>query len=183
VEVSVTGRHVEVTPALQQYAETKLSHITIEFPKIIQAHFILEVDKFRHIAELVAQCGNHIVIEARDVSEDLYASIDKVVDKVERQIRKYKTKIQNHQPRHGHSVRHLEEHVYEHDLHEDEGQARHIHTEQHPVKPMSVEEAVLQLELLENRQFLVFFNAATQKVNVLYRRKRGDFGLILPTLA
>ena len=104
-------------------------------------------------------------------------------DKVERQIRKYKTKIQNHKPKHNHSIRHLDEHVFTHDLHEEHGSTRHIHTEKFEVKPMFVDEAMLQLELMENKQFLVFFNADTQKVNVLYRRKKGDFGLILPTLA
>jgi len=182
MEVSITGRHLEVTPPIKEYATTKLSQIGIEFPKILQAHFILEVDKFRHIAELVAHCGNHITIEARDVSEDLYGSIDRVVDKVERQIRKYKTKIQNHSQRHA-SLHHVEEHVLTHDLHEDEGQSRVVHTEKFAIKPMFVDEAILQLELIENRQFLVFFNADTQKVNVVYRRKKGDFGLIQPTLA
>ena len=182
MEIAVTGRHVDVTPALRDYAAKKLEHIGIDFPRILSAHFILEVEKFRHIAELVLQCGNHITIEAREISEDLYASIDRVVDKVARRMRKYKTKIQNHRPRDADTI-HVDEQVLTHDLHEDEGTHRIIRTERFAIKPMSVDEAVLQMELSENHQFLVFLNAETEKVNVLYRRKSGDFGLIQPTLA
>lgn len=182
MELTVTGRHVEVTPAIREYAAKKLDHIGIDFPRILSAHFIVEVDKFRHIAELILQCGNHITIEAREVSEDLYASIDNVVDKVARQMRKYKTKIQNHRPRNA-KLQHVDEQVLTHDLHEEKGAARVVHTEKFAIKPMFVDEAVLQLELSEHTQFLVFLNAETEKVNVLYRRKKGDFGLIEPTLS
>jgi len=178
--MTVTGRHVDITPAIREYAAKKLDHIEIDFPRILNAHYILEVDKFRHIAELVLQCGNHITIEAREVSEDLYASIDRVADKVARQMRKYKTKIQRHRPRKAVSFD-VDEHVVTHDLHEDEGTTRVVHTEKFAIKPMFVDEAVLQLELSES-QFLVFLNADTEKVNVIYRRKKGDFGLIEPAL-
>jgi len=182
MEITVTGRHVEATPSIKEYAATKLDHIGIDFPRILSAHFILDVEKYRHMAELVLQCGNHISIEARDTSDDLYASIDKVVDKVARQLRKYKTKIQNHRPRNAATL-HVEERVLTHDLHEDHGQTRVVNIEKFAIKPMYVEEAVLQMELSENSQFLVFLNAETEKVNVLYRRKKGDFGLIQPTLS
>jgi len=180
MEMTVTGRHVDITPAIREYATKKLDHIGIDFPRILNAHYILEVDKFRHIAELVLQCGNHITIEAREVSEDLYASIDRVADKVARQMRKYKTKIQRHRPRKAVAFD-VEEQVVAHDLHEDEGTTRIVHTEKFAIKPMFVDEAVLQLEL-SDRQFLVFLNAESEKVNVIYRRKNGDFGLIEPAL-
>ena len=182
MDITVTGRHVEVTPAIRDYAARKLERVGIDFPRILSAHFILEVEKFRHIAELVLQCGNHITIEAREISEDLYVSIDRVVDKVARRMRKYKTKLQNHRPRDFDTI-HVDEQVLTHDLHEDEGKHRIIRTERFAIKPMFVDEAVLQIELSENHQFLVFLNAETEKVNVLYRRKSGDFGLIQPTLA
>lgn len=182
MDITVTGRHVDVTPAIKEYAAAKLDHIRVEFPRILSAHYILEVEKFRQIAELVLVCSNHITIEAREVNDDLYASIDKVVDKVARQIRKYKTKMQNHRPR-GAETFHVDEHVLTHDLHEEAGTHRVVHTEKFAIKPMFVDEAVLQLELAEGRQFLVFLNADSEKVNVLYRRKRGDFGLIEPVLA
>jgi ribosome hibernation promoting factor len=172
MEITVTGRHVEVTPAIREYAARKLDHIGIDFPRMLSAHYILEVDKFRQIAELVIQCGNHITIEAREVSEDLYASIDRVVDKIARRMRKYKTRLQNHRPRNFDAV-HVDE---------EEGRHRIVRTERFAIKPMSIDEAVLQMELSEAHQFLVFLNAETEKVNVLYRRRSGDFGLIQPTL-
>ena len=180
MDMTVTGRHVDITPAIREHAGKKLDHIGIDFPRILSAHYILEVDKFRHIAELVLQCGNHITIEAREVSEDLYASIDRVVDKVARQMRKYKTKIQRHRPRKAVAFD-VDEQVMTHDLHEEEGTTQIVHTEKFAIKPMFVDEVVLQLEL-SDRQFLVFLNAETEKVNVMYRRKKGDFGLIEPTL-
>jgi ribosome hibernation promoting factor len=182
MDITVTGRHVEATPAIKEYAAKKLEHIGIDFPRILSAHFILDVEKFRHIAELVIQCGNHITIEAREISEDLYASIDRVVDKVARQMRKYKTKMQNHRPRKAETF-HVDEHVLTHDLHEEQGRHRVVRTERFAVKPMFIDEAVLQMEMSEGYQFLVFLNADTEKVNVIYRRRNGDFGLIQPTLA
>lgn len=182
MDITVTGRHIEATPALKDYAATRLEHVKVEFPRVLSAHFIFEVDKFRQIAELVLVCANHITIEAREVNEDLYAAIDKVVDKVARQLRKYKTKMQNHRPRTA-KLTHVDEHVLTHDLHEEEGSHRVVQTEQFAIKPMFVDEAVMQLEMSERDQFMVFLNAETEKVNVLYRRKKGDFGLIQPTLA
>ena len=180
MEVTVTGRHIDITPSIREYSAKKLDSIGIDFPRILSAHYILEVDKFRHIAEIVLQCGNHLTIEAREVSEDLYASIDRVVDKATRQMRKYKTKMQRHRPRKA-ALYHVDEQVLAYDLHDDEGSTQLVHTEKFAVKPMFVDEAVLQLELSET-QFLVFLNAESEKVNVIYRRKRGDFGLIEPTL-
>lgn len=182
MDITVTGRHVSITPAIEEYARKKIESIHIDFPRILDVHFILEVDKFRQRAEVVLHCGNHISIEASDVHEDLYAAIDKTVDKAERQIRKYKTRMQNHRPRRQVTT-HFDDHILTHDLHEEDGKTQHIRTEQYPCKPMFVDEAVLQLEVSDRRDFLVFMNAETEKVNVLYRRKNGDFGVIQPILA
>jgi len=182
MEVTVTGRHVTVTPAIEEYVRKKIENIHIDFPRILDAHCIVEVEKFRQRAELVLHCGNHIHIEASDVHEDLYAAIDKAVDKAERQIRKYKTRMQDHRPRKAQG-RQFNEQVFTQDLHQEGSRAHHVRTEQYRCKPMFVDEAVLQLEVSEGRSFLVFLNADTEKVNVLYRRRNGDFGLIEPTLA
>jgi len=183
LQVHVTGRHVSVTEPIKEYARRKIENIGLDFPRLLDAHVILDVEKHRHTAEVVLHCGNHIVIEAKAESDDLYASIDEVVAKVARQLRKAKTKIQRHQPRK------LE--AYEVDLrvlsplddeHEEHAEPEVVMTEKFAVKPMFVDEAVLQLQL-SNRQFLVFLNARTEKVNVLYRRRTGNFGLIEPILA
>ena len=181
-QINVTGRHVSVTEPIKDYARKRIENIGLDFPRILDAHVILDVEKHRHTAEVVLHCGNHIVIEAKSESDDLYASIDEVVAKASRQLRKAKTKIQRHQPR--------SPQAYEVDLqvlqpleedHEEHTEPEVVMTEKFAVKPMFVDEAVLQLQL-STRHFLVFLNARTEKVNVLYRRKTGNFGLIEPTL-
>ena len=145
-------------------------------------------------------CSNHITLEASAESDDMYVSVDEVVDKIARQMRKYKTRLmRKHRPR-KHTIRHLEETVLRwewvdgmEEAEETEIAAKRkpeteanlsepsvIHSEKYPLKPMFIDEAVLQIEM-SPKQFLVFLNAKTEKVNVIYRRKNGDFGLIEPT--
>jgi putative sigma-54 modulation protein len=182
--VKVQGRHVQITPAISDYVTKKIESLHLDYPKIIEAHVILEVEKYRHSAEVVLVCSNHITIEACEETNDMYAAIDAVTDKVARQMRKYKTRLmRKHRPRHD-IVHHLEEHVLEPEPVEIEGEedgAHHpvVRSERYPVKPMFVDEAVLQLEM-STRQFLVFLNARSSRMNVLYRRKSGEFGLIEP---
>ena len=185
--MKVTGRHLQVTEAINDYVTKKIENLHLDYPKIIEAHAILEVVKHRHSAEVVLVCSNHITIEACEETDDLYAAIDAVVDKVQRQMRKYKTRLlKKHRPRKD-IVHHLEEHVLEQEPveseSEDEENGTHhpvVRSERYPVKPMFVDEAVLQLEMSTSRQFIVFLNARSSRMNVLYRRKGGEFGLIEP---
>lgn len=183
--VKVTGRHLQITDSINDYVTRKIEGLHLDYPKIIEAHVILEVEKYRHSAEVILVCSNHITIEACEETDDMYAAIDAVTDKVARQMRKYKTRLmRSHRPRKD-IVQHLEEFVLhpEPEPVDDDGEhPQHavVRTERYPVKPMFVDEAVLQLEM-SHRQFLVFLNARNSRVNVLYRRKSGDFGLIEPT--
>jgi putative sigma-54 modulation protein len=203
--IQVTGRHVSVTEAMKDYCRRKLACLHLDYPKIIEIQVILDVQKYRHLAEVILHCSNHITLEASSESEDMYASIDQVIDRIGRRMRKYKTRLmQKHRPRR-HGVRHLEEQVLRwawlERLNEDVSNGSEtavetpekaedadsagpeiVQTEKYPVKPMFVDEAVLQMEM-SSKQFLVFLNAKTEKVNVLYRRKTGDFGLIEPTFS
>ena len=205
--IQVTGRHVSVTEAMKEYCRRKVASLHLDYPKIIEVQVILDVQKYRHTAEVILHCSNHITLEASSESNDMYASIDQVVDRIERRMRKYKTRLmQKHRPRR-HGVQHLEEKVLRWEWlerlaeleqngteeappelakeeQENQQEEQHgpevVHTEKYPVKPMFIDEAVLQMEM-SNKQFLVFLNAKTEKVTVLYRRKTGDFGLIEPT--
>ena len=195
--VKVTGRHLHITPSINDYVTRKIEGLHLDYPRIIEAHVILEVEKYRHSAEVILVCSNHITIEACEETNDMYAAIDAVVDKVCRQMRKYKTRLmKKHRPRKD-IVKHLEEHVLEsepvavngrngngsvdHDGDHDGEEQHHrvVRSERYPVKPMFIDEAVLQLEM-STRQFLVFLNARSSRMNVLYRRKSGEFGLIEP---
>ncbi|MDD2710269.1 MAG: ribosome-associated translation inhibitor RaiA [Verrucomicrobiae bacterium] len=183
MNVHVTGRHFVVTDPIRDYALKKLEHIGLSFPRVIDAHVILEVQKHRHICEVVLACANHIHIEASEESEDMYASIDLCVDKLARQMRKYKTKIQRHHRERKHKPVHVEEHVLSPegmDEHE-EAEPKMVHKESYLVKPLYPDEAVLQMEL-SPRQFLIFMNPATEQINVMYRRKNGEYGLVEPNV-
>jgi putative sigma-54 modulation protein len=196
--IQVTGRHVSVTEAMKEYCRRRLACLHLDYPKIIEVQIILDVQKYRHTAEVILHCSNHITLEASAESDDMYVSVDEVVDKIARQMRKYKTRLmRQHRPR-KHTVRHLEETVLRWEwvdgLEEEteigakskpetEGNLSEpsvIHSEKYPLKPMFIDEAVLQIEM-SSKQFLVFLNAKTEKVNVIYRRKNRDFGLIEPT--
>ena len=210
--VTVTGRHMALTAAINDYAEKKIEGLHLNYPRIIEAHVILEVDKYRHRAEVVLVCANHITIEASEESSDLYVSMDQATDKIARQMRKYKTRLlRQSRPHRNQSVRYLDEQVFQsdafdnlpelaaHGYHDDAAavaagkavsavpspvvpEPQAIQTEKYPVKPMYVDEAVLQMQVSE-RQFVVFLDAKTDKVNVLYRRDKGDYGLIQPVFS
>ena len=96
--IQLTGRHVSVTDAMKTHVTQKLQSIELQFPKIIDAQAILEVEKYRHICEIILTCNSHIKIEAKEESDDMYTSIDRCLDKVLRQMRKQKTKVQNPRP-------------------------------------------------------------------------------------
>jgi putative sigma-54 modulation protein len=202
--IQVTGRHVSVTDAMKEYCRRRLACLHLDYPKIIEVQVILDVEKYRHTAEVILHCSNHITLEASAESDDMYASIDEVVDKIARQMRKYKTRLMRHHRPRRHGVRHLEEKVLRWEWADGveqlspgsassepaeeeaavaaESGPEVIHSEKYPVKPMFIDEAVLQMEM-SSKQFLVFLNAKTEKVNVIYRRKSGDFGLIEPTFS
>ena len=184
VPIRVTGRHLSITEAIKNYAQSKVEHLHLDYPRIIEAHVILNVEKHRHFAEVILHCTNHITIEASEETDDMYASIDGVIAKIAQQMRKYKTRImRTHRPRRQ-QVQHFEEQVLSVDGFDslEEAEPQVIQTERYPVKPMFVDEAVLQLEM-SSRQFVVFLNAKTERISVLYRRKDGGFGLMEPIFA
>jgi len=186
MKVTITGRHMEMTDALKSYVENGLGKLRNHFDRVIEANVVLSVEKHRHIADINLH-ANGIRIHSTESSSDMYASVDAVLAKLDKQIRRYKTRINRHQPRTP-----KESLAYQHEIIEmvepeppEEGEApgeRTHHVVLHeklPMKPMSVEEAVMQLDLLDE-SFLVFSNATTQQVNVIYARDDGTYGLIEP---
>ena len=185
MNTTITGRHMEMTDALKAYIENGLQKIEAHFDKVIDADVVLDVEKHRHIAEINLH-ANGVRIHSREVTSDMYASVDAVLNKLEKQIRKFKDRINRHQPR-----RTKEARDYMHAIiamggaqepvedATEEAQSRVIQRERIPMKPMSVDEAVMQLELVDDK-FLVFSNAETSQVNVLYARDDSTYGLIEP---
>jgi putative sigma-54 modulation protein len=99
VQISVTGRHMEVTDAIRGHAEEKIARELAEFPRVQSVHVILAIEKYRHIAEVVAQAPHHIHVEAKEESDDMYVSIDRAVEKLEKQLHKVWDKLQDHKSR------------------------------------------------------------------------------------
>ncbi len=170
MQVMVTFRHVDPTEGLRQHAEAKVQHAVRFLRRAIEAHVILSVEKQRHIAE-VQVSGSHLNLTAAEETTDLYSAIDLATSKLERQVKKQMAKYKDRKTN-NHAVV----------AKNTDGAKRAgavIHTQRIAVKPMSLDEAILQLKMIQN-DFLVFKNAATEMLSVVYRRKDGNFGLIEP---
>jgi len=171
MQVMVTFRHVEPTDGLRQYAEEKVQRVHKFLRRPIEAHVILSVEKTRHIAEVLVT-ANRLNITATEQTGDLYSAIDLAMSKVERQVKKHVAKVKDRKG--GNNAAAVA--VLSADR---ERPGTRIRTQRVAVKPMSVDEAVMQLKMLKN-DFLLFKNAANETLNVLYRRKDGNYGLIEP---
>jgi putative sigma-54 modulation protein len=174
MDISVTFRHLESTDALRDYAREKVSRIKKYVGTPADVAVVLSLEKHRHQAEITLNT-NGITVNAKDVTEDMYAAIDLAVDKLERQVKKHKEKIKDHKP----GERTARYNIVSSEPALPAQGERIIKTESIFIKPMSVDEAIMQIDVMNN-DFLVFTNAQTQKVNVLYRRRDGNLGLIEP---
>jgi len=173
MQFSVKGRNLEITPAIRAYAQEKLSRLTRYLENILTIHVVLSVAKHRQIAEVTLHVRD-LTIRAEEESDDLYSSIDLVSEKLERQILRYKGRIMAHSARSGNRGSQA---VAMASATQEE--PRVVRTKRFAVKPAAVDEAILQMNLL-GHNFYVFRNAATEQVNVLYRRRDGHYGLIEP---
>lgn len=173
MQLSVKGRNLEVTDALRSYAEEKLRRLTKYFENIVTANVVLALEKHRQIAEVTLRVRD-LTIRAEESTEDLYSSIDLVVEKLERQILRYKERIAAHATR-GASREERDASAAS----QAEAESRLVKTKRFAVKPAEVDEAIMQMDLL-GHNFYVFRNARTDEVNVVYRRRDGHYGLIEP---
>lgn len=185
--IVVTGRHVEITDAMRDYAHKKVEGLHLDYPRIIEAKVILDVQNHRQqSAEIILFCANHIVIEVDTVTEDIYASIDESISKIARRMRKFKTRmLKSHRPRKDGSIRLIEEHVFEESSLEselDDIEPSFIHKEQYRIRPLYTDEAIMDLEMSE-RPFVIFHNQKNHKLAIVYRRKDGEYGMIEPDLS
>jgi len=181
--IIVTGRHVAVTDAMRDYATKKIEGLHLDYPRIIEVKVILDVEDHRHMAEIILFCANHIVIEVKSISDDIYASIDESASKIARRMRKYKTRLlKNHRPRQNGSIRHIEQIVFHDAAFEsevDHVEPSYVHKEQYKVRPLYPDEAIMDLEMSE-RPFIAFHNQQSHKLAIVFRRKDGEYGLIEP---
>ena len=170
----VAGKNINITEALKEKAIKKVGKLEKFFDTDTEAHITMSVQKNRQIVEVTIPFKGGL-LRAQEENDDMYASIDKVVDSLEGQIRRYKTKISKKYHESGLKFENIS-----FEDHEDEAEEfKVVRTKRFPIKPMTVEEAILQMNLL-GQEFFMFSNADTMEANVVYRRKDGNYGLIEP---
>jgi putative sigma-54 modulation protein len=169
---------MESSESISGYAKKKMEKVEKYLIEPIEVHFVLSVEKIRHIAEVTIN-ANGVTIKGEESTGDMYSAIDLVMDKVGRQVKKHKEKLKSHKGNPTLPSSTIEPELQESEERDDSIPPRIVKTENLHVKPMSVDEAVMQMDLLDNH-FLVFTNSKSESLNVLYRRKDGDYGLIVP---
>lgn len=195
--IEVTGRHVAVTEAMKQYAVDKISKIEHFSDRILDVHVTMDIQKLDHRVAIVMKVG-HYMIKVQANSPDMYASLDKAVDKLLRKLLRYKDKLKEHQGK-PISVVDMNVNVYRRPLREsdveeindaieDETRRRQerewtphkvVKVDKHPLKTLTLEEAMLKMELSDDT-FLVYRSEEDSGIRVIYRRGDGDYGVFQP---
>lgn len=172
----ISGRNIDITPGLKEAVESKLGKLEKFFTPETEVIVTLSVEKDRQKIEVTIPLKGNI-IRSEQTSTDMYVSIDLVEEIIERQLRKYRTKLID---------RHQEAHAFRKEFIEEEPsnipefeEIKIVRTKRFGMKPMFPEDACIQMELL-GHSFFVFSNAETDEVNVVYKRKDGSYGLIEP---
>jgi putative sigma-54 modulation protein len=181
MSVDITGRHIEVTEPLRKFATDRLERLRGVMDEILEAHFILTVEKHqRHIAELNIKT-RHDFYHGEEVSTDMYTSIAAVIDKVEKQILRDKERKVARKRHNNHKSAAVITTTSVFEIEEVLGERlpRIIRTHEVAAKPMSVDDAAIQIGVSDH-DFLVFRNAETERLNVVYKRKDGNIGWIEP---
>ncbi len=178
MRISITGKNLEISDYLRDLVEKKVGKLDRYFPQDAEAQVTLSVEKNRHIVEVTIPFDGG-VIRGEEVTGDMYASIDNVLDKLEKQIIRHRTRLEKSlrtgafkydEPLFGGSYEEIDE--------DGEG-PRIVRVKRFNIKPMSEEEAMMQIEMV-GHSFYVFINSDTNAMNVLYKRKDGNYGLIEP---
>lgn len=174
MKVTVIAKNMELTDALKEIVQKKISKLEKYFEGNIEAKATLTVQKNRQIIEVTIPF-NGVILRGEEATSDMYKSLDLVEDKLERQIRKQKTRLSR---KHGESLRFAEINSIDFKSEEEE-EGKLVKVKKFGVKPMNSEEAILQMDLL-GHNFFVYQDADSNKVNVIYKRKDGDYGLLEP---
>ncbi len=175
MNIILSGKNIPITDALREQVNKKVGKLKRYFGPDVEVQVTLSVEKNRHIVEVTIPFNGNL-LRGEEATDDMYASIDQVLDKLERQIHKHKTKLDK-------SIKQgafKEKPLFSDEINfDDYTEPKIVKTKRFALKPMSTEEAMLQMDLI-GHSFFVFTNAETDEVNVLYRRKDGNYGLIEP---
>ncbi|MDL2217032.1 ribosome-associated translation inhibitor RaiA [Christensenellaceae bacterium OttesenSCG-928-M15] len=173
MRISISGKGIDVSDYLRDLVNKKVSKLDRYFPKDTEVQVTMAIEKNRHIVEVTIPY-EHIIIRGEEVTGDMYASIDNVLDKLEKQIIRHRTKIEKNLK--NAAIKYEE---VPSSFEDEENGPEIVRVKRFALKPMNEEEAMLQLALL-GHTFYVFENAETGDVNVLYTRRDGNYGLIEP---
>ncbi|GAB4235488.1 MAG: ribosome-associated translation inhibitor RaiA [Chlamydiales bacterium] len=196
-KIAVTGRNIQVTDAMKSYAIEKVSKIEKFSSRIIDVHIIMDIQKLEHRVDIELKV-DHIKITGSASSTDMYASVDSAVDKITKRLRRYKSRIQDHQARGVKSIDmrvnvfapHRDDDIKElNDAIEKETRDRLINRYHHPVvneetaplKLLTLDEAIMKMELSDD-PFLVYQSEEDRKLKIIYRREDGNYGVIEPEI-
>ncbi len=172
MELIIRGKNFPVTDSLRQYVKKRLGKLERLLEGVEEVQVNLSLTRDNHVVEVTIPLNGYL-LRCEEATGDMYGSVDRVVEKLEKQIAKYKTKLSK-KLKSG-ALKELALKYPE----ETKAEPKLIRTKRFPIKPMSIEEATLQMNLL-GHSFFVFSNAETEEVNVLYRRQDGNYGLIEP---
>ena len=176
---TVRGKNIEITPSLREYVEKRVGKVTKYFDSVGDIKVLLTVSKGRHIVEVTVPIPGGILLRGEESTMDMYTSIDLVVEKLERQIHKQKTKLSRRLRGGSLKTEVIEAQEKEQPVDQRDASPEYpvVKTKRFVVKPMDVQEAIMQMNLLDHN-FFVFRDAETEEVNVVYRRNDGNYGLI-----
>jgi putative sigma-54 modulation protein len=172
MKLEMTARNLEISDDLRTYVEKKLSKIGKFSDKSAPAQVVLKNEKGRYIVEITLPFDG-MFVRGEEATGDIYSSLNLAVEKIERQLNKYRTRLQRRKREGRAQVRSLPEEAA------GANEPGLVRVKRFNIKPMPVEEAILQMNLL-GHDFYVFTNAETERVGVVYRRKDGNYGLIEP---
>lgn len=178
MQLSVTFKNLDPSEPLKTYVQNKLNKLDKLLDQPVEADVVLSVEKIRHITE-IKLTGGRLNINCREITGDMYSSIDMALDKLEAQIKKNREKVKNRRQNYRSELPEESETGDDTPSAVEEMDLPRIKVQRIEFKPMDIEEAGMQMALLPDN-FIVFTNSRTSQVNVLYRRKDGHLGLIQP---
>ena len=187
MELSINGRNLEITQRLENYVQKKTMRLDRYMPNLSQIHVDLSEENTRsaierHVAQITIRDDRGTILRAEERSNDIFAAIDTVVDKLYRQISRYRGKRRRKWRNAGGEEPILGEPLPLEDEFEEAAEPKIVRFKKFPLHPMPAEEAIEQMELL-GHDFFVFYNPEDGAINVLYKRHDNNYGLLQPELA
>ncbi|MCD6152471.1 MAG: ribosome-associated translation inhibitor RaiA [Syntrophobacterales bacterium] len=176
MQISLTFRNTEAEDWLKEHVNKKLLRLKKYFDKPIEVKVILSVEKFRNVAE-INLLAKGLNLNGKEEAKDMIVAIDNVIDKIERQLKKHKEKIRNRKENAIKSETATMNELSSESYQEDEDQPKIVEVRKIVLKPMSIDDAIMQLEESRNR-FVVYRDSSSEKMNVIYKSDDGNYGLI-----